>query len=33
VLTEDLDDQPGTPTHDALEQVLAFLTDRLLPTD
>ncbi len=32
VLTEDLDDRPGTPTHDALEQVLVFLTDRLLPT-
>jgi dienelactone hydrolase len=33
VLTEDLDPRPGTPTHDALEQVLAFLADRLLPAD
>jgi dienelactone hydrolase len=31
VLTEDLVDEPGQPTHDALEQVLDFLTTRLLP--
>ncbi|MBM3662495.1 MAG: dienelactone hydrolase [Actinobacteria bacterium] len=31
VLTEDLDDRPGTPTHDALEQVLTFLIERLRP--
>jgi dienelactone hydrolase len=31
VLTEDLVDEPGHPTHDALEQVLAFFRDRLLP--
>ncbi|HXW39102.1 MAG TPA: dienelactone hydrolase family protein [Acidimicrobiales bacterium] len=31
VLTNDLDDRPGTPTQAALSQVLAFLTDRLLP--
>jgi len=31
VLTEDLDDEPGQPTHDALEQVLTFFRDRLLP--
>jgi len=31
VLTEHLDDRPGTPTRAALEQVLAFLSDRLLP--
>jgi dienelactone hydrolase len=30
VLTEDLDDRPGTPTRDALDQVLAFFTERLL---
>ncbi len=30
VLTEDLDDRPGTPTRAALDQVLAFFTDRLL---
>ncbi|MFZ4669607.1 MAG: dienelactone hydrolase family protein [Microthrixaceae bacterium] len=30
VLTEDLVNEPGQPTADALEQVLAFLTDRLL---
>jgi len=30
VLTEDLDDVPGNPTHDALEQVLSFFADRLL---
>ncbi len=29
VLTEDLDDRPGTPTRDALDQVLAFFRDRL----
>jgi dienelactone hydrolase len=29
VLTEDLDDRPGTPTRDALDQVLAFFTERL----
>lgn len=31
VLTEDLDDREGTPTRGALDQVLAFFTDRLLP--
>lgn len=31
VLTEDLIDEPGQPTKDALDQVLQFLTDRLLP--
>jgi dienelactone hydrolase len=31
VLTEHLVDEPGHPTHDALEQVLAFLRDRLVP--
>lgn len=31
VLTEDLIDEPGQPTHDALNQVLEFLTDRLQP--
>lgn len=30
VLTEHLDDRPGTPTHDALEKVLAFFSERLL---
>lgn len=30
VLTEDLVDEPGQPTHEALEQVLSFLRDRLL---
>ncbi|HEX3948107.1 MAG TPA: dienelactone hydrolase family protein [Acidimicrobiales bacterium] len=30
VLTEHLDDRPGTPTRAALDQVLAFLSDRLL---
>lgn len=30
VLTEDLVDEPGHPTHDALAQVLAFFRDRLL---
>ncbi len=30
VLTEDLDDREGTPTRAALDQVLAFFTDRLL---
>src|ERR1700676_3929031 len=29
VLTEDLDDRPGTPTRAALDQVLEFFTDRL----
>jgi dienelactone hydrolase len=29
VLTEDLDDRPGTPTRDALDQVLAFFRERL----
>lgn len=32
VLTEHLDDRPGTPTHEALGQVLAFFRERLLPT-
>ncbi|MGH9080986.1 MAG: dienelactone hydrolase family protein [Acidimicrobiales bacterium] len=30
VLTEDLDDRPGTPTRAALDQVLGFFTERLL---
>jgi dienelactone hydrolase len=30
VLTEDLDDREGQPTHDALAQVLDFFADRLL---
>jgi dienelactone hydrolase len=30
VLTEDLDDRPGTPTHDALEQVLNLFRTKLL---
>jgi dienelactone hydrolase len=30
VLTEDLDDRPGTPTRDALDQVLAFFRERLV---
>jgi dienelactone hydrolase len=30
VLTEDLDDREGTPTRAALDQVLAFFTERLL---
>jgi dienelactone hydrolase len=30
VLTNDLDDRPGTPTRQALDQVLTFFTDRLL---
>lgn len=30
VLTEDLVDEPGHPTHDALNQVLDFFRDRLL---
>ena len=29
VLTEDLDDRPGTPTRAALDQVLDFFTERL----
>jgi dienelactone hydrolase len=29
VLTEDLDDRPGTPTRVALDQVLAFFSERL----
>ncbi len=29
VLTEDLDDRPGTPTRAALDQVLTFFTERL----
>jgi dienelactone hydrolase len=29
VLTEHLDDRPGTPTRAALDQVLAFFTQRL----
>lgn len=29
VLSEDLHDEPGHPTHEALNQVLDFLTDRL----
>jgi dienelactone hydrolase len=31
VLTEDLDDRPGTPTRAALDQVLEFFTERLGP--
>jgi len=31
VLTEDLDDRPGTPTRDALDQVLDLFRTRLLP--
>jgi dienelactone hydrolase len=30
VLTEDLDDRPGTPTRAALDQVLAFFRERLV---
>jgi dienelactone hydrolase len=30
VLTEHLQDEPGTPTREALDQVLAFFRDRLL---
>lgn len=30
VLTQDLDDRPGTPTRQALDRVLGFLGDRLL---
>ena len=33
VLTLDLVDEPGHPTRDALEQVLAFFRERLLVTD
>src|SRR5262249_59942673 len=33
VLTLDLVDEPGHPTRAALEQVLAFLRERLLVTD
>jgi dienelactone hydrolase len=33
VLTEDLIDEPGEPTRDALEQVLQFFRDRLLLGD
>jgi hypothetical protein len=29
VLTSDLDDRPGTPTRAAVDQVLAFFTERL----
>ncbi|HEX5615703.1 MAG TPA: dienelactone hydrolase family protein [Acidimicrobiia bacterium] len=31
VLTEHLVDEPGHPTHDALERVLGFFAERLLP--
>lgn len=31
VLTEDLQDRPGTPTRDALDRVLAFFAERLRP--
>ena len=31
VLTEELVDQPGHPTKDALDRVLAFFRDRLTP--
>ena len=30
MLTSDLDDRPGTPTREALDQTLTFFTDRLL---
>src|SRR5450631_2394616 len=30
-LTEDLDDRPGSPTRDALDQVLSFFRERLAP--
>ena len=30
VLTEDLDDRPGTPTREALDQVLDLFRSRLL---
>jgi dienelactone hydrolase len=33
VLTEHLDDREGTPTRAALDQVLAFLSSRLLPAE
>lgn len=33
VLTEDLVDEPGHPTRDALDRVLAFFAERLQPTD
>jgi dienelactone hydrolase len=32
VLTEHLQDTPGSPTRDALDRTLAFFTERLLPT-
>jgi len=32
VLTEHLVDQPGHPTRDALDRVVAFLRERLTPT-
>jgi hypothetical protein len=31
VLTEELVDEPGHPTKDALERVLVFLRERLAP--
>jgi len=31
VLTEDLVDEPGHPTKDALDRVLAFLREKLKP--
>jgi dienelactone hydrolase len=31
VLTEALRDEPGEPTHDALNQVLDFFRERLIP--
>jgi hypothetical protein len=31
VLTEDLNDEPGQPTCDALNQVLDFFKERLIP--
>jgi len=30
VVTENLDDRPGTPTRQALDQVLSFFSERLL---
>jgi dienelactone hydrolase len=32
VLTEDLVDEPGHPTRDALDRVLSFFAERLRPT-
>jgi len=32
VVTEDLDDRPGTPTRQALDQVLSFFSEKLQPS-